>query len=109
MAVVSMLVVDLAGHIALHVEQKPNVMCMFVQPIPLHDSEYKTLNLHWAILILPNLLIGIAPKLVMAIYMSRVYISTDSSFNDGCNDWHALCYQRPFSTSKCYLSGLIFS
>ena len=79
MAVVSMLVVDLAGHIALHVEQKPNVMCMFVQPIPLHDSEYKTLNLHWAILILPNLLIGIAPKLVMATCLEFISAQTPHS------------------------------
>ena len=79
MAVVSLLVVDLTGHIALHVEQKPNVMCMFVQSIPLHDSQYKTLNLHWAILILPNLLIGIAPKLVMASSLEFISAQTPHS------------------------------
>ena len=79
MAVVSMLLVDLTGHIALDVEQKPNVMCMFVQPIPLHESEYKTLSLHWAMLILPNLLIGIAPKLVMASSLEFISAQTPHS------------------------------
>ena len=65
MAVVSMFVVDLAGHIILHVNQKPNAMCMFVEPY-LGTSHIEILNLHWSVLILPNLLKDLSPDLIMA-------------------------------------------
>ena len=64
-AIISMFVVDLAGHIALQIEQQPNAMCMFVVPY-LDTSKFDTLNLHWSVLILPNLLKDLAPDLIMA-------------------------------------------
>ena len=64
MAIVSLLAVDLTGHITLHVEQKPNAMCMFVETY--YSNNLVTLNLHWSVLILPNLLKDLAPDLIMA-------------------------------------------
>ena len=63
-AVVSMLVVDLAGHILLSLEHKHNAMCIFVEPMDL--SHFDTLNLHWAVIILPNMLPNLALDLIMA-------------------------------------------
>ena len=66
-AVISMLLVDLTGHIVLNIEQTPNAMCMFVEPyLPMSRSHFDTLNLHWAVLIFPNLLVSLAPDLIMA-------------------------------------------
>ena len=73
MAVVSMLAVDLIGHAVLDGENKPNVMCMFVHS---NHEHHNSLNLHWAVLILPNVLIGIASNLVMAT--SVEFISAQS-------------------------------
>ena len=69
MAIASMLVADFTGHITLHFEQKHNVMCMFVEPylpIYMYTGNFDTLNLHWAVLLLPNVLKDLAPDLIMA-------------------------------------------
>ena len=71
----SMLVVDLVGHISVQVEEGHGVKCMFVQNMWSHTN-IDTLNLHWAMLILPNILRGIAPSLVMAT--SFEFISAQS-------------------------------
>ena len=61
-SVMSMLIVDLTGHIVLQAEQKPNAMCMFVEPV----FENKSLHLHWSVLILSNILLDLSPDLIMA-------------------------------------------
>ena len=64
-AVLSMLVVDLAGHISLYTHHHSNVMCMFVEPI-FEKKHFDTLGLHWSVLILPNILKNLAPDLIIA-------------------------------------------
>ena len=65
-AVTSMLVIDFTGHVLLHTEGDHNVTCMFVEPILFQSDTYEPLYLHWAVLILPNILMGLAPKLILA-------------------------------------------
>ena len=66
-AVLSLLILDLTGHILLQANNEPNIMCMFAQPNAdrgILSSPH--MNLHWTMFLLPNLLIGLAPKLLMA-------------------------------------------
>ena len=63
LAVFSMFAIDLAGHIVLYAEQKPNVMCMFVED---KSKPFKMLNVHWSVLIFPNVLKNISQDLIMA-------------------------------------------
>ena len=66
-AVLSLLILDLTGHLLLQANNKPNIMCMFAQPNAdrgILSSPH--MNLHWTMFLLPNLLIGLAPKLLMA-------------------------------------------
>ena len=77
-AVTSMLIVDSSGHLILHVQNKTNVDCMLVQTIipSIVDVPTQTLNLHWSFLILPNLLIGIAPNLLLASILEFISAQT---------------------------------
>ena len=64
--VVSMLIVDAVGH-SMHLNTNSTVshdLCMFYARS--HDGylHYPTLNLHWSVLIPPNILLGIGPLLV---------------------------------------------
>ena len=76
MANLSMLVVDLIGHIVVQVNEGHGVKCMFVQNVWSQKHHLDTLNLHWAMLILPNIMRGIAPALVIAT--SLEFISAQS-------------------------------
>ena len=82
LAVSSMLIVDLAGHIihTHHMENSTDVNCMLLQGIGPHaninDVNKNTLHLHWAVLILPNLLVGVAPKLLMATALEFISAQT---------------------------------
>ena len=81
MAVFSMLVIDFTGHVLLHTEGDldHNVTCMFVEPILYNINVLEnlgTLNLHWAVLILPNILKSLAPDLIMATTLE--FISAQS-------------------------------
>ena len=77
-AVTSMMVVDLTGHLILHVQNKTDVDCMLVQSIipSLVDVPTETLNLHWSFLIFPNLFIGIAPNLLLASILEFISAQT---------------------------------
>ena len=61
--VVSMLVIDLVGHIIYFYQNRSGSVCMFYSQV--QKSPEMALGMHWAVLILPNLMIGIAPLLVM--------------------------------------------
>ena len=50
LSVVSMLVIDLAGHVALYTQNQTQPMCMFVQEGPVEQ----TLYLHWTVLVFPG-------------------------------------------------------
>ena len=80
LAVTSMLIIDLTGHIlqAHSKENNTNSVCMLLQKIDPHviDVEDNTLNMHWSVLILPNLLVGVAPKLLMATALEFISAQT---------------------------------
>ena len=69
-AVSSLLIVDATGHALSHTDNS-HTRCMLLDNISPYDHRMidvynETLNMHWAVLVAPNLLIGIAPKLLMA-------------------------------------------
>ena len=61
--VVSMLLIDLSGHIIYYSREKKGALCMFYSKIA--NTPKGELGLHWGVLILPNLLTGIGQLLVM--------------------------------------------
>ena len=63
LAVISMLAIDLSGHLILHSEGNQNMTCMFLQS-PL--SKYEPLHVSWTVLILPNVVLGFAPHVLLA-------------------------------------------
>ena len=75
-AVVSMLIVDFTGHVLLHTEGVHNATCMFVEPILYHSDTFVPLYLNWAVLILPNILMGLSSKLILATTLE--FISAQS-------------------------------
>ena len=66
LAISSILIIDLTGHIILHTDRSEgghNTTCMFLHPL---DGPYDPLLLHWSVLLLPNVLLGLAPSLLLA-------------------------------------------
>jgi len=77
LAVFSLLLIDFSGHLRLYWNNEPNVECMFTQEVPNHfQDNFEHMNLHWAVFILPIVLIGLAPQLVMAAALE--FISAQS-------------------------------
>ena len=69
-AVSTLLIVDATGHALSHTDNS-HTRCMLIDNISPYDHYRidvynETLNMHWAVLVAPNFLIGIAPKLLMA-------------------------------------------
>ena len=60
---VSMLLIDLSGHLIYYSQEKKGAMCMFYSKAL--NKPGIELGLHWGVLILPNLLMGIGQLLVM--------------------------------------------
>ena len=83
LGVVSMLIVDAVGH-SLHLNiDSPNTtvshdLCTFRARS--HDGylHYRTLNLHWSVLIPPNILLGIGPLLIETTTLVNEFISAQS-------------------------------
>ena len=63
LAVISMLAIDLSGHLILHSEGNQNMTCMFLQS---SLSKFEHLHLSWTVLILPNIVLGFAPHILLA-------------------------------------------
>ena len=61
--VMSMLVIELSGHIIYYSQEKKGAVCMFYSKV--QNSSEIELGMHWGVLILPNLLTGIGQLLVM--------------------------------------------
>ena len=59
----SLLVIDFIGHVLHHYHSHENAVCMFIASV--QYSPKMALGMHWAVLIVPNLMIGVAPFLVM--------------------------------------------
>ena len=69
LGVVSLLIIDVVGHSVNKAAITNNTQCMFQMSLSFTDNstslKYPTLNLHWSVLIPPNLLLGIGPLLVV--------------------------------------------
>ena len=82
LAVTSMLTIDLTGHIVHvpHIENSTDYTCFLQQKLDPHNVHvnvrHSTLHLHWSVLILPNLLVGVAPKLLMATALEFISAQT---------------------------------
>ena len=75
LGVISMLCIDLAGHLIAKKNAVDNIpMCMFV-----NRSHPPLLHLHWAVLLLPALLVGIGRPLVIATAFEFISAQSPSS------------------------------
>ena len=63
----SMLAIDLAGHLHSVNDQGTGSHCMFTntRANQAHALRYPVLNMHWAVLILPNVFLGVGPPIVI--------------------------------------------
>ena len=68
LGIMSLLIIDIVGHSANKAAITNNTQCMFQVTLSENRTSlnYPTLNLHWSVLIPPNLLLGIGPLLVVA-------------------------------------------
>ena len=68
LGVVSLLIIDVVGHSVNKAAITNHTQCMFQVTFTENRTSlnYPTLNLHWSVLIPPNLLLGIGPLLVVA-------------------------------------------
>ena len=68
LGVMSLLIIDVVGHSVNKAAITNNTQCMFQVSFTENRTylKYPTLNLHWSVLIPPNLLLGIGPLLVVA-------------------------------------------
>ena len=68
LGILSMLVIDLAGHLHSVNDQGTGSHCMFTytRNNSAHAAMYPVLEMHWAVLIPPNVLLGIGPLIVTA-------------------------------------------
>ena len=78
LGVVSMLAIDLAGHLHSVNDQGTGSHCMFTYTRANNANalKYPILEIHWAVLILPNILLGIGPPVVVATILE--FISAQS-------------------------------
>ena len=60
----SMLLIDVIGHVSDYYRHHEGLACMFLSTIQI--SSTMGLGMHWAVLFLPNILLGIAPSLIMS-------------------------------------------
>ena len=78
LGVASMFCIDLAGHVISEGNSPNNTsMCMFLATH--RGSEQSVLKLHWSVLLVPSLLLGLGPPLVMATTFE--FISAQSPFS----------------------------
>ena len=78
MGVASLLIIDVVGHSINKVDTTNHTQCMFqVRRTPNNGTYIRpTLNMHWSVLILPDLLLGVGPILVEATTLE--FISAQS-------------------------------
>jgi peptide/histidine transporter 3/4 len=79
LGVASMFCIDLAGHIISNNNSpKDTSMCMFIVHRH-HRFEHAVLKLHWAVLLVPYLLLGLGPPLTMATTFEFISAQSPSS------------------------------
>ena len=66
LGVISLLIVDVVGHSMNRGNTTNNTLCMFHVTPTNQPLLYPSLNMHWAVLIPPNILLGIGPLLLAA-------------------------------------------
>ena len=78
LGVASLLITDVVGHSILNKNDSTNhTQCMFqFHKTSGHRLSYPALNMHWAILLLPSLLLGVGPMLVITTTLE--FISAQS-------------------------------
>ena len=74
--VISLLIIDVVGHSLNRGNTTNNTQCMFHVTLTNQPLPYHTLNMHWAVLIPPNILLGIGPLLLVATTLE--FISAQS-------------------------------
>ena len=77
-SVMSLLIIDVMGHTSNRNHFSNHSLCIF-QATPSHTGRswnYPALNMHWAVLIPPTLLLGFGPMLVIATTLE--FISAQS-------------------------------
>ena len=76
LGVASMFCIDLAGHIISESNSPDNIsMCMFIY----HRYEHPVLKLHWAVMLVPSLFLGLGPPLAMATTFEFISAQSPSS------------------------------
>ena len=65
MGVMSLLITDVVGHSMYGTNATNHTLCMFYVTRK-HLLSHPTLNIHWAVLVPPNLLLGVGPLIVIA-------------------------------------------
>ena len=78
LGVVSLLIIDTVGHSMYREANTNHTQCMFQMSLTTRNKTitYPTLNMHWAVLIPPNLFLGIGPLIVIATTLE--FISAQS-------------------------------
>ena len=69
-----MLLIDLIGHIVNYYRHHEGLACIFL--LTIQSSSTMALGMHWAVLILPNIVLGVAPSLIMSTTLE--FISAQS-------------------------------
>ena len=79
----SMVAIDLAGHLHSMNDLGTGSHCMFTYTRANYDNthslRYPVLEMHWAVLIAPNILLGIGPPIVVATIFEFISAQSPSS------------------------------
>ena len=83
LGVMSLLIIDVMGHTSNRNHFSNHSLCIF-QATPSHTGRswnYPALNMHWAVLIPPTLLLGFGPMLVIATTLEFISAQSPQSMN----------------------------
>ena len=73
----SMLLIDLTGHVVHYYRYHEEHACMFLSTV--QNSSMIALGMNWSVLFLPNILLGVAPSLVMSTALEFVFAQSPHS------------------------------
>ena len=97
--VILMFVVDLTGHVMMTSTSNETEICMLYSNDINSTSHIQNLNLHWSVLILPNLTKTLALDLIMASTF-EFHICSKSPHNEGGASGSTVCCAWIFSTDR---------
>ena len=99
LGVMSLLITDVVGHSVNGANVANRPQCMF-QVIYTNNGKllsYPTLNMHWAVIIPPTLLLGIGPLMVITKTFEFISAQSPQSMKGLLVAWSLLCHQRSLS------------